>query len=98
MQTVISVDGAKPDLEAARKHGLRYVHLPHGYDGVPAPRGDELAIALRTLEGPIYVHCHHGKHRSPAAAGVAWVTVMVTGVPTGSFSTANRSQCNGTIP
>jgi hypothetical protein len=50
---------------------LRYVHLPHGYDGVPEVRGKELAKAVRDLPGPIYLHCHHGKHRSPAAAAVA---------------------------
>src|SRR5690349_9452889 len=35
IKTVISVDGAKPDVATAKKHGLRYVHMPHGYDGVP---------------------------------------------------------------
>src|SRR4051794_32733608 len=35
IHTVLSVDGARPDLERARRHGLRYVHLPVGYDGVP---------------------------------------------------------------
>jgi protein tyrosine phosphatase (PTP) superfamily phosphohydrolase (DUF442 family) len=73
VKTVISVDGAKPDVEAAKKHGLRYVHLPHGYDGVPENRVQELAKAVRELPGPIYIHCHHGKHRSPAAATVACV-------------------------
>jgi len=68
VKTVISVDGAAPDLELAKKYGLRYVHLPHGYDGIPEPRVQELAKAVRDLEGPIYIHCHHGKHRSPAAA------------------------------
>lgn len=73
VKTVISVDGMKPDVATARKYGLRYVHLPHGYDGVPAARVQELAKAVRELEGPIYIHCHHGKHRSPAAASVACV-------------------------
>jgi protein tyrosine phosphatase (PTP) superfamily phosphohydrolase (DUF442 family) len=73
VKTVISVDGAQPDLESARQHGLRYVHLPHGYDGIPTPRIQELAKAVRDLPGPIYIHCHHGKHRSPAAASVACV-------------------------
>lgn len=71
--TVISVDGAEPDVESARRYGLRYVHLPHGYDGVPEARARELAKAVRDLPGPIYIHCHHGKHRSPAAATVACV-------------------------
>ncbi len=73
VRTVISVDGAKPDVETARKHGLRYVHLPHGYDGVPVERMRELAKAVRDLPGPVYIHCHHGRHRSPAAAAVACV-------------------------
>jgi len=73
IKTIISVDGARPDVELARKHGMRYVHLPHGYDGVPAERMKELAKAVRDLPGPIYIHCHHGKHRSPAAAAVACV-------------------------
>ncbi len=73
IKTVISVDGAKPDIEAAKRHGMRYVHLPHGYDGIPEERAKELAKAVRDLPGPIYIHCHHGKHRSPAAATVACV-------------------------
>src|SRR5262245_44975106 len=73
VKTIISVDGMAPDVAAAKKHGLRYVHLPHGYDGVPSGRGMELAKAVRDLPGPIYIHCHHGKHRSPAAAAVACV-------------------------
>jgi protein tyrosine phosphatase (PTP) superfamily phosphohydrolase (DUF442 family) len=73
IKTIISVDGAKPDVEGAEKFGLRYVHLPHGYDGVPESRVKELAKAVRELPGPIYVHCHHGKHRSPAAAAAACV-------------------------
>lgn len=73
VKTVISVDGAKPDVEAARRAGLRYVHLPIGYDGVPKERALELAKAIEELDGPVYVHCHHGQHRGPAAAVVACV-------------------------
>ncbi|MCR9293886.1 MAG: sulfur transferase domain-containing protein [bacterium] len=74
IRTIISVDAAPPDSQAARRHGLRYVHLPHGYDGVSAEQGQALAKALLELEGPVYIHCHHGLHRSPAAASVAGVT------------------------
>ena len=73
VKTIISVDGMQPDVELARAHGQRYVHLPHGYDGVPEQRGHEIAKAISELPGPIYIHCHHGKHRSPAAAAVACV-------------------------
>lgn len=78
VETVISVDGAKPDVATAAKYGLRYVHLPHGYDGVPDERVMELAKAVRDIEGTIYVHCHHGKHRSPVAASVACVSAGMT--------------------
>jgi len=73
IKTVISVDGAKPDVAMAKKYGMRYVHLPHGYDGVPEERAKELAKAVRDLPGPIYIHCHHGHHRSPASTAVACV-------------------------
>lgn len=71
VRTIISVDGATPAVATAEKYGLRYVHLPHGYDGITPERAAELAKAVRDLPGPIYIHCHHGKHRSPAAAATA---------------------------
>jgi len=73
VRTILSVDGIRPDVEGARKFGLRYVHLPFGYDGIPADRALSIARAARDLEGPIYIHCHHGRHRGPAAAGIALV-------------------------
>ncbi len=80
VKTVISVDGARPDIRAAKKHGLAYVHLPFGYDGIPTNRVADLALAMKNVAGPVYVHCHHGKHRGPAAvammclAGEGWTT------------------------
>ncbi|QDT54362.1 hypothetical protein Pan44_23950 [Caulifigura coniformis] len=73
VRTVISVDGMAPDAEKAKSYGLRYVHLPHGYDRIPLERGRELAKAIQDLPGPVYIHCHHGKHRAPAAAAVACI-------------------------
>ncbi|MBI3830777.1 MAG: hypothetical protein HY291_14750, partial [Planctomycetes bacterium] len=73
IKTVISVDGATPDIETAHKYGLKYVHLPFGYDGIPPEREKEIAKAIKDLPGPIYVHCHHGMHRGPAAAAVGCV-------------------------
>jgi protein tyrosine phosphatase (PTP) superfamily phosphohydrolase (DUF442 family) len=73
IKTIISVDGAIPDLERARRFGLRYVHIPIGYDAVPPEKAQAIAKAISELPGPIYVHCHHGKHRSAAAVAVACV-------------------------
>jgi hypothetical protein len=71
VHTIISVDGARPDVESARKFNLRYVHLPIGYDGISRDQALQVAKAVRDLPGLVYVHCHHGKHRGPAAAAVA---------------------------
>ncbi|HSI33487.1 MAG TPA: cytochrome c, partial [Tepidisphaeraceae bacterium] len=73
VKTIVSVDGAAPDVEGARKYGMRYVHLPITYSGVDPAQGKAIAKALDELPGPIYVHCHHGKHRSAAAVAVACV-------------------------
>jgi protein tyrosine phosphatase (PTP) superfamily phosphohydrolase (DUF442 family) len=77
VKTLISVDSAAPDVQLAATHGMRYVHLPHGYDGIPQQRVLELAKAVRDLPAPIYVHCHHGKHRAPTAAAVACVAARL---------------------
>lgn len=71
VRTVISVDGEEPDVDAAEAVGLKYVHLPIGYDGIPRTRIVELVIALQQLPGPVYIHCHRGLHRGPAAAVAA---------------------------
>lgn len=81
VKTVITVDGATPDLANAEKHGLRYVHLPIGYDGIPTDRVTQLAKAVRDLPGPVYIHCHHGKHRGPAACAAVLLTLDPTWTP-----------------
>ena len=75
IKTVISVDGATPDLARAKARGLRIVHLPIGYDGFDDARKAELVRAVRDLPKPIYLHCHHGKHRSASAAGAVAVSL-----------------------
>jgi protein tyrosine phosphatase (PTP) superfamily phosphohydrolase (DUF442 family) len=75
IKTILSVDAMKPDIALAREYGMRYVHLPHGYDGIPASRVLEIAKAFRDLPKPIFIHCHHGRHRSPTAAATGCVAV-----------------------
>jgi protein tyrosine phosphatase (PTP) superfamily phosphohydrolase (DUF442 family) len=75
VKTIISVDGAVPDLELAKSMGMRYVHLPIGYDGFGDARKAELVRAVRDLPKPIYLHCHHGKHRSAGAAAAVAVSL-----------------------
>ncbi|QOJ13786.1 MAG: hypothetical protein HRU75_03635 [Planctomycetia bacterium] len=94
IRTVISVDGARPDLAAAKARGMRYVHLPIGYNGMTRERTLELARALRDLPGPTYLHCHHGRHRSAGALGSAVVTL---GLADTEFAVA-RMKVSGTSP
>jgi len=72
--TILSVDGARPDVESAAEWGMRYVHVPIGYSGIP--REQEMRIAKVALQAKekgegLLVHCHYGKHRGPAACAVA---------------------------
>jgi protein tyrosine phosphatase (PTP) superfamily phosphohydrolase (DUF442 family) len=75
IKTIISVDGAEPDVEKARSYGMRYVHIPVGYHGIDGDHQLILAKAVDEVEGPIYLHCHHGRHRGPAAAASAAVVL-----------------------
>jgi protein tyrosine phosphatase (PTP) superfamily phosphohydrolase (DUF442 family) len=75
VKTVISVDGAIPEVDKAKARGMRYVHLPIGYDGFDDARKGQLVRAVRDLAKPIYLHCHHGKHRSAGAAGTVGVSL-----------------------
>lgn len=70
VQTIVSVDGAQPDLPMAKKYGLRYVHIPIGYDGISRESALAMSRVAKEVKGLTYVHCHHGKHRGPAAAAV----------------------------
>ncbi len=76
VRTILSVDGATPEVETARRHGLRYAHLPLGYQGYPDAACARLARAIQTLPGPVFVHCHHGRHRGPAAAAIMAMTAL----------------------
>lgn len=96
IKTVISVDGAVPDVQSAESRGIRYIHLPIGYNGFDDQRRLELARATRDAlnDGPVYIHCHHGKHRSAAAAAAA---VTALGYMSADDAIA-RMKVSGTAP
>lgn len=70
VRTIVSVDGATPSIALASEYGIRYVHIPIGYDSIATEAQLALTHVAREIDGPIYVHCHHGRHRGPAAAAV----------------------------
>ena len=96
VKVIISVDGAEPDIERAMARGIRYIHLPIGYNGFDEKRRLELTRATRDAmqSGPVYLHCHHGKHRSAGAAGTIAVSL---GWLTNEQATG-RMKVSGTAP
>ena len=79
VRTIVSVDGARPDVEAAHAHGIRYIHIPFGYDSVPPEALVAIAKVVDEAERPVYFHCHHGEHRGPIAAGFAFACLEGVG-------------------
>lgn len=77
VRAILSVDGATPNLELARKYGMRYIHIPIGYDGIDQQSALAMTRVARDIRGPLYVHCHHGRHRGPAAAAVVCLAAGV---------------------
>ena len=65
--TILSVDGLDPDRETAEKLGMKYVHVPMGYDGIESSQLQDFSTLMANYQGKLFVHCHHGKHRGPAA-------------------------------
>lgn len=70
VRTIISVDGARPDVDGAASYGMAYVHIPVEYGGISTWERLALARAIGEARGVVYVHCHHGQHRGPTAAAV----------------------------
>lgn len=94
VRTIISVDGAQPDAALARTFGLRTIHLPIAYGGIADERKLELAAAFARSEGPVYLHCHHGKHRSAGAAAAITVQLGLLSAPEATA----RMEVAGTSP
>lgn len=73
IKTIVSVDGNRPDVELAEKYGLKYIHIPIGYDGIQEEESNAFIRVEKDCEKPFYFHCHHGKHRGPSAAAIEWI-------------------------
>jgi hypothetical protein len=95
-KTLISVDGAEPDVAMAEARGIRYIHLPIGYNGFDDQRKLQLVRATRDAmaDGPVYIHCHHGKHRSAGAAATIAASLGWETPETG----VERMKVSGTAP
>lgn len=75
VKTILSVDGKSPEFETAAAAGLRYVHVPILYKGIPVDAARRIVKAFQELPKPFYVHCYHGLHRGPAAASLGRIAL-----------------------
>ena len=75
VRTIICVDSVPPNINAAKQYDIESIHIPMHY-GVQdvSKRTTLIAATQHGLErGNVYIHCHYGKHRSAAAAGISLV-------------------------
>lgn len=70
VKSIICVDGAKPDLKSSKAQNILYRHVPVTYDELGLEQQKMLVKAYDELPKPVYIHCHHGKHRGPAAVAI----------------------------
>lgn len=73
--TILSVE--EPDAEelaAAKQAGLSVINVPTEYGGIPAAVANDLVAKYREVDGIVYTHCHHGKHRGGAAGAILRMT------------------------
>lgn len=95
VKTILSVDGKLPEVELAAAYGMTYVHVPLRYSGIDDEQLVQITKTFREKEGPFYVHCFHGVHRGPAAAGIG--RLVLDGVPREKAVAEMRQWC-GTSP
>lgn len=75
IKTIVSVEEAPPDEEAAKKHGIRYVHVPMTYEGVTPEQTAKILGAARDTSGPVYLHCSTGRNRAATASALCLVGI-----------------------
>lgn len=97
IKTIVGVDSARPKLEWAAKYGMEYVHVPIGYDGVTDEQALAFAHVMEKKKGPIYFHCHHGRHRGPAAAAIAFMSTQSVGT-SGGVAVLEAAQTSPNYP
>lgn len=71
VRTLVCVDSSHPRIEQAARHGLRYIHIPIGYDQISPEASAAMATVMRSRRGAVFVHCHHGRQRGPSMAAIA---------------------------
>lgn len=79
IRTILSVDVSDEERTLAQRYGIAYHEVPLGYKGWSDEQAAEILRVLRTAEGPVYMHCHHGKHRAGSAAAIYRIGIQTWG-------------------
>ncbi|QGJ69816.1 Hypothetical protein PBC10988_15030 [Planctomycetales bacterium 10988] len=72
IRTIVCVDSLPPSQAIAEKYGIKVIHIPLTYAEITEDSKSKFKAVLESQKKPIFVHCHHGKHRGPAAAAIFW--------------------------
>lgn len=68
--TLINVDDATPDYEAASRYGLTYFHFPVSRKRVFPKPIQAAAEVVSGTTGPVYIHCKTGTNPGPATIAI----------------------------
>ena len=75
IKTIVSVTDAAPDEEAAKRYGMKYVHVPMDYEGVSPEQREQILGAATETSDPVYIHCNSGRNRGATAAALCLIGV-----------------------
>ena len=75
VQTIVSVTDTTPDEEAAKKYGMKYLHVPLDYDGISPEQRDKILGAAAENSAPVYIHCNSGRNRGATAAALCLIGI-----------------------
>jgi protein tyrosine phosphatase (PTP) superfamily phosphohydrolase (DUF442 family) len=75
VKTIVSVTDATPDEEAAKRYGMKYVHVPMDYEGVSHEQMEKILGAVTETSEPVYLHCNSGRNRGATAAAICLIGI-----------------------
>ena len=80
VRTIVCVDGTPPELDIPKEFGIKTYHIPIRYGKPTKKQIVDLATAVEAgrSRGNTFIHCHHGKHRSAAAAAVTLIGLGIS--------------------
>ena len=73
VKTIVSVTDETPDVDTAKRYGLKYVHVPMDYEGVSTEQREKILGTVTETSDPVYIHCNSGRNRGATAAAICLI-------------------------